>query len=234
MCTLAGWLYFYRLYRLNKFAYGIIRDRRAVLEKESRAGTVSTRNDLLSLYLDKTNFESDAYMEPTDSNMRDVILNTLIAGRDTTAQALSWTFFELCTHPEVQSKVRAEVQQALAATAAGGGGAGGAASAMDGDRFDYNMLQQCKYTEAVCNEALRLHPSVPKEAKVVVRDEVLPDGTQCRSGDVLSFSPWAMGRDKDLWGENALEFYPQRFIDNPKPSPFVFTVCVCVCVCADY
>ena len=71
-------------------------------------------------------------------------------------------------------------------------------------------------------EVLRLHPSVPKEAKEVFEDDVWPDGTVVKKGDVATFFPWAMGRDKDLWGPDAEEFKPERFLDQSKPSPFKF------------
>mmetsp|Transcript_23969 Transcript_23969/g.40024 ORF Transcript_23969/g.40024 Transcript_23969/m.40024 type:complete len:590 (-) Transcript_23969:403-2172(-) len=272
-----GWHYFLALYRLNKFAYGVIRDRRKLVQESSfnEASTTASaksearvgRNDLLTLYLKyddatgggggggrssggksgaawsgksggttstKSNASTsstgstgsgslgskygNAYMEPNDSNLRDVILNMIIAGRDTTAQALSWTFYELCLHPEVQQNIRDEVFCNV-----GVGESHKAHIAEEGDQFTYDSLQRCKYTEAVCMEALRLHPSVPKEAKVVMQDEVLPDGTACKRGDILSFQPWSMGRDPDLWGEDCLEFKPERFVDKPKPSPFVFT-----------
>jgi len=177
-----------------------------------------SRSDLLSLYLMSEGMEDDhdksASLQPSDRNLRDVILNMVIAGRDTTAQALSWTFYRLCIHPDVQAKVRQEVlsvveQHGLLASAT--------------TAMSYEMLQQLRYTEAVCLEVLRLHPSVPKEGKCVMKDDVLPDGTSVRKGDLLVFSPWVMGRQTALWGPDALQFRPERFADNYKPNPFVFT-----------
>lgn len=234
-CTPSGWKYFAALRRLNRFSTNVIKERRAQVAAGDE--TCRMRNDLLTLYLNRDNFArpvndndddegggkkgdglSDAYMEPTDKNLKDVILNMIIAGRDTTAQALSWTFYRLCIHPEVQVKVREEVRllasklesEGKPATDAEGG-------------YPYSFLQQLRYTEAVCMEALRLHPSVPKEAKCVMKDDVLPDGTQVRKGDLLSFQAYTMGRDPDLWGENCMEFVPERFLTANKPNPFVFT-----------
>jgi cytochrome P450 len=208
----------------------LIKERRAQVAAAPAGG----RNDLLTLYLNRENFYakggdedddggkksanggySDAFMEPTDQNLRDVILNMVIAGRDTTAQALSWTFYRLCIHPEVQNKVREEIRTVQAKL--------GADATNSSGGYTYAFLQQLRYTEAVCHEALRLYPSVPKEAKCVMKDDVLPDGTQVRKGDIVSFQAYSMGRDPDLWGENCNEFVPERFLTNTKPNPFIFT-----------
>ena len=64
---------------------------------------------------------------------------------------------------------------------------------------------------------------MPKEGKCVMKDDILPDGTAVRKGDLLVFSPWVMGRQTALWGPDALQVRPERFADNNKPNPFVFT-----------
>lgn len=261
--TFWGWKYFYCLYRLNKVAYGVIKERRASLAKrdeqkekdedsegEEKDGDTSkdkgNRVDLLSLYLDKGTFETetepttpavenvaaagslgskyrDTYLPPTDKNLRDVFLNMIIAGRDTTANALSWSFFRLCIHPDVQKIVRDEVRNTITPaemtaimTSKGSGGNGHGA-------ISYKSLQNMKYLEAFVAEILRLYPSVPKEAKGCLKDETLPDGTKVKTGDVVCFLPWVMGRDKELWGPDAEEFKPTRFLDQPKVSPFIYT-----------
>ena len=97
--------------------------------------------------------------------MRDVVLNFVIAGRDTTAQALSWSFFRLCKHPDIQQRVYDNITDVLR------------------DRpeklLTYELLQEMRYLDAFCMEVqtyitvtnqlmmqvLRLYPSVPKEVK---------------------------------------------------------------------
>jgi fatty acid omega-hydroxylase len=67
--------------------------------------------------------------------------------RDTTAQALSWTFFHLIQNPEVVAKMRVEIEQLTASNE---------------ELVDYSNYKQFTYNLAVFYEALRLHPSVPK------------------------------------------------------------------------
>jgi cytochrome P450 len=233
--TPIGWKYFLALRRINAFTAKIIQDRRAQIETNGGQITADM-NDLLSLYLDKgtfgektigggggdeANYKSfgDTYLEPNDSTLRDVILNMVIAGRDTTAQALSWAFYRMCIHDGVQEKLREEVVKVLQdtgeyATLRANAGLGTIA---------YDTLQKMKYLEGFIMEVLRLHPSVPKEGKCVFKDDVLPDGTEVKVGDIVSFIPWCMGKDPDLWGKDCMEFKPERFIGkDSKPSPFVF------------
>ena len=207
--TPSGWRYFYCLRELNKFAFSVIREWRAEVE----SGREIDDGNLLSMYLNKENYSSgdheDTFIAPTDSNLRDVILNIIIAGRDTTANALCWAFYRLCIHPEEQRKVREEAQRVL--------GSDGCKRAIT-----YDQLSEMKYTEAFVMEVLRLHPSVPKEGKCCYKDDILPDGTPVKRGDLICFSPWVMGRDANLW-ESPLDFKPERFVGSGKPSPFVFT-----------
>lgn len=61
-------------------------------------------------------------------------------------------------------------------------------------------------------EVLRLHPSVPVNQKYALNDDVWPDGTQIRKGDYVMWSPWAEGRNEQVWGPDAKEFKPERWI----------------------
>lgn len=134
-----------------------------------------------------------------------------VIGRDTTANALTWSVFRLCCHPEIQQRIREEIFYVIP-------------DATDRRKaMSYEAVQKMRFLEAFCMEVLRLHPSVPKEGKIAQRDDTLPDGTKVQRGDMVVFLPWLMGRSEELWGEDALIFDPVRFLDRPKPSPFVFT-----------
>jgi len=134
----------------------------------------------------------------------DMVLNFLIAGRDTTAQAMSWCLFQLMQHPEVEAKILEEIQDIC----------GGA-------RLEYDHLNRFKYLEAVLNETLRLCPSVPIDVKVAENADTLPDGTYISKGTMLCYAAYAMGRSKQIWGMDANEFRPERWLELHAPkSPY--------------
>ncbi|KAI9190506.1 hypothetical protein H9P43_001940 [Blastocladiella emersonii ATCC 22665] len=150
----------------------------------------------------------------SDTELRDMILNFVIAGRDTTAQSLSWTMFELICNPRALAAFRAEIDRVCP----------------DGAEPDYHALtKELKYGQAVLSEGLRLHPSVPTEIKFAVYDDVWPDGTRIRAGEGVVWIPWVMGRLTELWGDDAAEYRPERWLDehggkNKHPGPFKYPV----------
>lgn len=137
--------------------------------------------------------------------MRDMVLNFLIAGRDTTAQALTWTLFELVQHPPVIERVREEVSRVCGS-----------------QNLAYEHLKELRYTKAVLDEGLRLHPSVPVDGKLTLEKDVWPDGTIVPAGCMIQFGPYAQGRCEALWGEDAHVFRPERWLDRKAPSSFEF------------
>ena len=149
----------------------------------------------------------------SDTDLRDIIMNFIIGGRYTTAQALSWTFYRLCLDPETQILARKEVMSIIS----------NSTDSKDSKSWiPFEKLKEMKYLDALCKEVLRLHPSVPKEAKHAVTDDTLPDGTKIKANDLVVFCPWVMGRSENIW-ENCEAFKPERFLDGPKPSSYKFT-----------
>jgi cytochrome P450 len=154
------------------------------------------RQDLLDFFFEQGNPDGS---ELTNEQAQDVVMNFLIAGRDTSAQTLSWLFWELAKHPDVEEKLREEAFRVL--------GQDGVAT--------YESLKDLKYTNAVLNEALRLHPNVPMGRKFVLTDDVLPGtGTKVYAGNNVAYCSWAMGRLESLWGKDAKEFQPERWLDK--------------------
>lgn len=87
---------------IDDFAYGVIRQRRDQLAQGMEF------KDLLSRFM---NTRDENGQPLSDQALRDIILNFIIAGRDTTAQALSWTFYNLMLHPRVEAKLLQEIKE---------------------------------------------------------------------------------------------------------------------------
>jgi cytochrome P450 len=143
----------------------------------------------------------------SDNFLKDMVLNFLIAGRDTTAQSLSWILYLVMDHPTVEAKILKEIDDVLGE-----------------EPISYSNTAKLKYLQNVINEGLRLYPSVPADSKICVQDDHLPDGTFIPAGAVVQFHPYAMGRSKGIWGEDAADFKPERWEGRDFPSSFVYPV----------
>ncbi|KAF9371986.1 hypothetical protein CPC16_002719 [Podila verticillata] len=67
-------------------------------------------------------------------------------------------------------------------------------------------------------QALRLSPPVPRALRQCVRDDVLPDGTRVYAGEYVTWGGYVMGRSESIWGPDALEYKPSRWLGSVKPS----------------
>ncbi|MQL82170.1 hypothetical protein Taro_014630 [Colocasia esculenta] len=205
--------------RVDDYVYKLILSKLAQMNsQQDDYCTHAKKEDILSRFL----LESERDAEKMDLKyLRDIILNFLIAGKDTTAGTLSWFFFLLCKHPSVQAKIAQEVVGAVRD--------GETASSFK--EFAANItedaLEKMQYLHAALSETLRLYPAVPLDPKVCFSDDTLPDGYDVRRGEVITFQPYAMGRMEYLWGEDAEVFRPERWLDADglfcPQSPFKFT-----------
>ena len=133
----------------------------------------------------------------------DAAMNYLSAGRDTTAQSLTWAFYLIMRHPSVQEQILQEVRGTFPTA--------GKEGPLD---FDFIQSGGLPYTMAVFNETLRLCPPVPVELKECTAATTFPDGTWLPSGSVVMWVPWAMDRSKQIWGEDADIFRPERWLTS--------------------
>jgi cytochrome P450 len=143
---------------------------------------------------------------PDHQMVADAALNYLSAGRDTTAQALTWAFYLLMRHPGVVTKLHDELRP-LAIDSEGGSGK------LDASSLRPTTLQ---YAMAVFYETLRLYPPVPFELKQCEQATTLPDGTFLPKSAILVWCTWAMNRSKLRWGEDADIFRPERWLEGGK------------------
>ncbi|KAK6814149.1 hypothetical protein RU639_010061 [Aspergillus parasiticus] len=144
--------------------------------------------------------------------LRTQLLNILLAGRDTTAGLLGWTFYLLSRHVDVYEKLRAVVIETFGEFS-------------HNTSITFESLKSCSYLQHVLSEVLRLHPPVPENGRRAVRNTTLPrgggaDGTSpiyIRAGEEVAYNVHVMHRRKDLWGEDAEEFRPERWTGH-KPG----------------
>ncbi|KAF9351087.1 Protein kinase alk2 [Mortierella sp. NVP85] len=172
-----------------------------LIKKRRREGYSAHKKDLLQLFME---VRDDDGQPLSDEFLVDIIMNFTIAGRDTTAQALSWMFYLVYrdgADKEIAEKLTKEVDTVL-----------------QGGNPTYESHKQQKYAEACFHEALRIYPSVPRNLKVCLKDDVLPDGTKVHAGEWVTWSSYVMGRSERIWGPDAKEYRPSRWINTEKPS----------------
>jgi cytochrome P450 len=167
--------------------------------RERRAGT--PREDLLSMLIDAVDQESGERMD--DEQVRDEVMTIFLAGHETTANALSWTFFLLGRHPEHARRVRAEVSEVLGDRRA---------SAADAHKL--------VYTRMVVSEAMRLYPPAWLIARAPIEDEVI-DGYHVPARTRIFVSPWVTHRHPAIWRDPE-GFDPERFRDPKAIDRFAY------------
>ncbi|OAL36179.1 hypothetical protein AYO20_04593 [Fonsecaea nubica] len=154
----------------------------------------------------------------------DAALNFLSAGRDTTAQSLTWTFYALLRHPEALKRVREEIDLKFDVKTSDKTPFNSSATTNSDSEEDVNIdvsdLQPTNlpYTMAVFYESLRLHPPVPFEIKQTTQPVTLPDGTSLPAGAVVVWCIWALNRSFSTFGEDAQLFRPERWLEVSSPA----------------
>ncbi|KAF8718292.1 hypothetical protein HU200_025748 [Digitaria exilis] len=204
---------------VDEFTYSVIRRRKA--EIVEAPGPAARKHDILSRFIELGEAGEDSGGLGDDKSLRDVVLNFVIAGRDTTATTLSWFTYMAMSHPDVAEKLRRELCAFEAERAREEG------VALFASLLSYDSLGKLVYLHACVTETLRLYPAVPQDPKGILEDDVLPDGTKVRAGGMVTYVPYSMGRMEYNWGPDAASFRPERWINDDgafrNASPFKFT-----------
>lgn len=132
--------------------------------------------------------------------LKDTILSLMIAGRDTTSTSLSWFFYLLAQNPSVESKIREEIEKQV----------GGEKLKCLGAK----ELGGLVYLHGGLCEALRLYPPVALEHKAPAEADVLPSGHAVNEHSKIILSFYSMGRMEGIWGEDCMEFKPERWFSE--------------------
>jgi cytochrome P450 len=202
---LLPWTYFQKRSDLGTLDSSI----RAMI-RARKAESVEVRKskpDLLSLFIDCKNESGEFY---SDDDLVSHVLNFIIAGRDTTAIALSWAIYFLSQNPKCMADLIEEIDSAVTPAKA----------------LDYETVRGLKYANAVFQETLRLAPSVPKSLKFAIDDDVLPSGIKVPSGAGVALPQYSMARNPYVWGPDAENFKPERWLSK-NPTQYEHTAFNC-------
>lgn len=158
--------------------------------------------DLLSRLIRAS--DADGSQGMSAKELRDQVVTIFMAGHETTAQALSWTFYLLAQNPEAECRLHEEVSQVLAEPAL----ARRSPSAED--------LKRLSYTRMVIEESMRLYPPAHTMARQAnAADQIL--GRRVPAGATVLVSPWLLHRKPSLWRDPD-RFEPERFAPNAAAS----------------
>ena len=167
-----------------------------VLEDRRRSGLRA--DDLLDLMLYPTSEESKL----DDENIRHQMLTFLVAGHETTGNLLAFAAHFLATHPDAAQRMREERQ-----------------SITDGRALNFDEVPKLRFTRAVISESLRLWPTAPGFFRAARTDTTLGDYTFSK-GEWIFILLLAVHRDQAVWGADADEFRPERFLQDRVPTSY--------------
>jgi cytochrome P450 len=170
--------------KMDAAIYTLINTRRQQTEETT---------DLLSMLMSARDEETGQQMD--DKLLRDEVATLMLAGHETTANALSWTLMLLAQHPEIRAKLAAELQQVL-----------------QGRLPSIEDLGKLPYTNQVVKESMRLYPPVAIFGREAARDTIIGD-YEIPQGTVVTISQWVMHRHPKYF-TNPDAFEPERWTDS--------------------
>ncbi|KAL6977717.1 hypothetical protein U1Q18_026506 [Sarracenia purpurea var. burkii] len=138
-----------------------------------------------------------------DKFLRDTFLTFMVAGHDTVSSTLTWFLWLLSTHPLVMAKIREELEAIV--------------PKKEGKKwrlFSAEEVSKLVYLHSVLCETLRLYPSIPIQHKEPLHPDILPSGHRVHPKMKILISLYAMGRMEFIWGEDCLQFKPERWISE--------------------
>jgi cytochrome P450 len=194
------------LERLDRTIYAIIGERRR---------TNVDRGDLLSMLIVATDVEGDGG-GMSDLQLRDETMTIFLAGHETTANALAWTWYLLARNPEVERELHRELDTVLAGRTP--------------SPADYPRLP---YTEMVLAESMRLRPPAWGVGRFATEQVRIGEWDVPKNGLVL-VSQWVTHRDARFWPDperfDPLRFTPEAKASRPKMAYFPFGAGPRICI----
>ena len=175
-----------------------------IIDRRRRDGRVA--DDLLSMLLAAQDEKSTNGM--SDEQLRDELMTLLLAGHETTANALAWTWYLMARHPEIEARLHAELDAALGAR-----------------RPTADDLPALSYTRMVFAEAMRLYPPAWLLGRTAIEDHTAR-GYFVPTGSLVVLSPWAVHRNASYFPDperfDPDRWLPERQAGRPRFSYFPF------------
>lgn len=191
---LERWLNIGEEKRVKNYLRKINKSLQTIIENHPGKG-----KDILSQFM---NSDYNNYKTNNNSTyLRDVIVNFMVAGRDTTASALTWAIYELTRNQDILERLRIECNS---------------------KEFSMKSLQEMNYLNGYIHEILRLYPPIPVDCKVCMQDIVLSNGEKIRKNDRVFYVPLLTGQQSSIWIEPD-KIIPERWYTKIW-TPFEFPV----------
>lgn len=172
------------------------------------------KDDLLGMMLEMR--DADTGEGLSDKQARDEVVTIFFAGHETTAATMAWGFYLLSQHPEVEERLRAEVQ-----------------SVLHGRAPTFADFPKLVYMQQALNEILRLYPAAYLFAREAIVDDVL-DGYLIPANTLIFISPYVGHRDPKYWPDperfDPQRFTPQQIASRPRHVYYPFGEGPHVCI----
>ncbi|KAG1694693.1 Phthiocerol synthesis polyketide synthase type I PpsA [Nymphon striatum] len=140
----------------------------------------------------------------TKKQIRNELIVLFMAGHETTANVLAWTWYLISQSPEVEKKLHDELDEVL-----------------HGRAPEFADVEKLKYTRAILDETMRLYPPVPILSREALEEDTIR-GKKVPPGSIMLIVPWLIQRHKKYW-DKPDHFIPERFMpDAPKPTKFTY------------
>jgi cytochrome P450 len=187
----------------------------ALIEARRREPAANRTPDLLDRLIAARDEDSGAAMSPRE--IRDQVLTIFVAGHETTALALMWTWYLLAMHPEHEARIHEEIDRVLG-----------------GREPEWTDVAKLSYTRMILQESMRLYPAVHTLAFRQALEDDTVCGMRIPKGAVITIIPWIIHRHRSHW-ERPDRFEPERFTpeaiarrDRLAYLPFGFGPRICI------
>ncbi|RXW23527.1 hypothetical protein EST38_g2354 [Candolleomyces aberdarensis] len=174
----------------------------------------------------KANMEADERDKLDDAELTGQIATLTFAAMDTTSSALARLLHLLSEHQDAQNRLRDEIQRAYASKRSGGRALSDEDEEETEGQLNYDELMNLSYLDGVVRETLRLYPPAPTVLRETLQDVVMPFSKPLLSSDGKTYitevvvpkgtkvfpALYAANRNKDIWGEDAEEWKPERWV----------------------